>query len=57
MKYTSDYIKECIKSKGIEETRKIVYGENCQYEYIGMAKFVDSRMDQCRKQITVKLID
>lgn len=54
--YTSDFVKESMRKNGIEKTRKIVYGENYQYEYIGMAKFINSRQRWCKKNILKSLI-
>ncbi len=54
--YTSDFVKESIVKNGIEATRKIVYGEAEQYEYIGMAKFINSRQRWCKKRILKSLI-
>ena len=54
--YTYDFIKESIQKNGIEKTRKIIYGEYYKYEYIGMAKFINSRQRWCKRNILKNLI-
>ena len=54
--YTADFVKESIQKNGIEKTRKIVYGEYCQYEYIGMAKFINTRAKWCKRDILKNLL-
>jgi hypothetical protein len=51
MIYTYDFVKESIRKNGIEKTRKLIYGEACRYEYIGMVKFINSRQRWCKRNI------
>jgi hypothetical protein len=53
--YTADFIKQAIREKGIEKVRKLIYGESSQYEYIGMAKFINSRQRWCKRNILTNL--
>jgi len=55
MKLTADKIKDAIRKKGIDKVRQIIYGKQCQYEYIGMGKFIDSRPSWCSKEIMSQL--